>query len=74
MCRGRELKGTIRLANAGDALAQFNLGVMYANGYGVPQDYKEALKWYKLSAGKDIPMHNSTWCVILQRNWSASRS
>ena len=23
---------------------------MYANGHGVPQDYAEALKWYRLAA------------------------
>ncbi len=33
------------LAEQGDADAQFNLGVMYASGHGVPQDYAEALSW-----------------------------
>jgi TPR repeat protein len=28
-----------------DAEEQFNLGVMYANGNGVPEDNKEAVKW-----------------------------
>ena len=35
------------LAEQGNATAQFNLGVLYANGQGVPQDYQEALKWYR---------------------------
>ena len=30
------------LAEQGDASAQFNLGLMYINGHGVPQDYVEA--------------------------------
>ena len=38
------------LAEQGDVRAQFNLGVMYYNGDGVPQDYKTAMKWYTLSA------------------------
>ena len=38
------------LAEAGSAAAQSNLGLMYKNGYGVPQDYKEAVKWYRLAA------------------------
>jgi len=38
------------LADQGDAHAQFNLGVMYAEGQGVPQDYAEAAKWYRLAA------------------------
>jgi uncharacterized protein len=32
------------------AEAQFNLGVRYYKGKGVPQDDKEAVKWYRLSA------------------------
>jgi TPR repeat protein len=34
----------------GHADAQFNLGVMYANGQGVPQDNKTTVKWYRLAA------------------------
>jgi TPR repeat protein len=34
----------------GDASAQVNLGAMYAFGKGVPLDYKEAVKWYRLAA------------------------
>ena len=32
--------------------AQFNLGFMYDEGQGVPQDYAEALKWYRLAAAQ----------------------
>ena len=38
------------LAEQGDYKAQNNLGVMYAQGEGVPQDYVEAVKWYRLAA------------------------
>jgi len=34
------------LAEQGDAQAQYNLGVMYDTGEGVPQDYALAVKWY----------------------------
>ena len=37
-------------AEQGDAVAQFNLGVKYDNGQGVPQDYAEAVKWYRKAA------------------------
>jgi len=30
--------------------AQFNLGVMYEKGQGVPQNLQEAVKWYRLVA------------------------
>ena len=42
-------------AAQGDADAQFNLGVMYAEGYGVPQDYVEAGTWYRLAAERGDP-------------------
>ena len=38
------------LAEAGDSLAQYSLGLMYKSGQGVPQDDKKAFKWYKLAA------------------------
>ena len=38
------------LANRGNARAQNNLGHMYYNGEGVPQDDVEAVKWFRLAA------------------------
>ena len=40
------------LAEQGDASAQYNLGVFYDNGLGVPQDYVRALMWLNLSAAQ----------------------
>ena len=37
-------------ADQGDAEAQYNLGVIYNNGEGVPEDDAEAVKWYRLAA------------------------
>ena len=37
-------------ADAGDAEAMLNLGVMYENGRGVPKDEAEAVRWYRKSA------------------------
>ena len=37
-------------ADQGEALAQSNLGFMYANGEGVPEDDTEAVRWYRLAA------------------------
>jgi hypothetical protein len=39
-----------RAANQGNPRGQFNVGQMYAEGAGVPQDYLEAAKWYLLAA------------------------
>jgi uncharacterized protein len=38
------------LADQGLAVAQFNLGLMYANGQGVSKDETEAMRWYRLAA------------------------
>ena len=38
------------LAEQGDADAQYNLGVMYGHGKGVPQDFAEAAVWYRKAA------------------------
>ena len=37
-------------AGQGHAGAQYNLGLMYANGEGVPEDDAEAVKWYRKAA------------------------
>ena len=49
-----EFEEAKRLAEDGDAEAQNDLGVMYGNGEGVPQDYKEAVKWYRLAAEQGV--------------------
>src|ERR1035441_824103 len=41
------------LAEKGDAPSQFNLGLMYVDGLGVPQDYNQALSWFERSAQQD---------------------
>jgi TPR repeat protein len=40
----------LKAAAQGDRSAQFNLGVLYANGQGVTKDEKEAVKWYRKAA------------------------
>jgi uncharacterized protein len=39
-------------ADRGNAVAQFNLGLMYEDGLGVPQDNAIAVSWYQKSADK----------------------
>ena len=42
------------LAEQGNASAQYNLGVMYDKGKGVPENDKTALKWYRLAAKQGL--------------------
>lgn len=48
------------LVEQGGAAAQFNLGVMYTEGLGVPQDDAEAVRWYRKAAdqGDAQAQHN----------------
>lgn len=51
------------LAKDGNAEAQYNLGMMYRAGRGVPRDIKEAAKWYRLAAeqGNPLAQFNLGW-------------
>ena len=40
------------LAEQGDVLAQYNLGLLYRKGRGVPQDDVQARKWYEKAAAQ----------------------
>ena len=44
------------LAKRGDLVSQIELANAYRNGIGVTQDYKTAVKWYKLAAEQGNPL------------------
>jgi TPR repeat protein len=48
------------LAEQGDPIAQFNLGLLYLDGHGVPQSSAEAANWFRRAAEQDYPQaqHN----------------
>ena len=50
-------------AGQGFAAAQYNLGTLYENGDGVPQDKSEAAKWYRAAAeqGDEDAQFNLLW-------------
>ena len=41
------------LAEEGDATAQYNLGLLYLDGHGVPQNITEAANWFRRAAEQD---------------------
>jgi uncharacterized protein len=55
------------LAEQGDAFAQYNLGVMYANGRGVPEDDVEAVKWYRLAADQGLDVARLNREIVEQK-------
>ena len=54
------LKWYQKTADEGNAIAQYNLGLMYAKGEGVDQNDAEALKWFRLAAeqGSAVAQYN----------------
>jgi uncharacterized protein len=40
------------LGDQGHPVAQYNIGLMYFNGQGLPQDFVEAAKWFRLAANR----------------------
>jgi TPR repeat protein len=49
----KALNSFYALAKQGDATAQFNVGMIYANGKGVKNDLSEAMRWYEKAAKQE---------------------
>ena len=58
-----------KAAEQGDAGAQTNLGACYGNGWGVPQDYGQAVKWYRLAAAQGVAKAQSNLGVCYDRGY-----
>jgi TPR repeat protein len=57
------------VAEQGDADAQYNLGVTYRKGQGVPQEDAEAVKGYRKAAGQgSAPAQQSPGCMYANGN------
>ncbi len=55
------------LAEQGDALAQSLLGVMYAEGLGVPQDFVQAHMWFNLAAAQGMEVARKSRDVVAEK-------
>ena len=62
-----ELAQLRALAEQGNAVAQYNLGYMYGNGYGVPEDHVLAYMWFNLSAAQGVEVAQGNKDIIEQR-------
>ena len=58
------LDEVMRAAEQGSVEAQYNLGVMYDNGHGVPQNYTTAVKFYERAAEQGHAMAQSNLGVM----------
>lgn len=57
------------LADDGDADSQFGMGLLHANGWGVPLDDAAALRWYGLAADQGHAEAQYNLGVMYQNGW-----
>lgn len=54
------------MAEKGSAVAQFNLGVLYDRGQGVPQDNALAMQWYRKAAEQGLPQAQVNLAIMYE--------
>ena len=62
------------LAEDGYADAQFGLGLMFANGFGVTLNDDQALKWYHLAADQGHAQAQCNIAVMFANGWGVPQS
>ena len=62
-----------KAADQGFAPAQYNLGLIYANGRGVPVDYAEAFKWFTGAADKEFALAQSKIGIMYQSGYGVQQ-
>jgi TPR repeat protein len=62
------------LAEQGHAESQFGMGLLYANGFGVPLDDDQALKWYRLAADQGHAQALCNLAVMHANGWGVPQS
>lgn len=63
-----------RLAEGKNADAQYTLGNVYLTGRGVPQNYKEALKWFRKAAEQGNADAQSNLGYMYAEGWGAAQN
>ncbi len=62
------------LAEQGHARAQYQLGIMYEYGRGVPQNDVDAVKWYTMAANQDIASAQYKLGIMYDNSWGVTQS
>jgi hypothetical protein len=63
----------LEAAGQGNAQAEQNLGFLYYNGFGVPQDYSKAAIWYRQAADQGLPVGESSIGWLYQNGLGVPR-
>ena len=62
------------LAESGSANAQFSMGLLYTNGFGVPMDDAAALNWYTLAADQGYADAMHSIAIMHANGWGVPQS
>ena len=57
-----------------DVTTQYNIGLLYAGGFGVNQDYEEAVRWYQMAAEKGYAPAQIELGVMYAEGWGVSQN
>ncbi|NCF81154.1 MAG: sel1 repeat family protein [Proteobacteria bacterium] len=63
-----------QLADQGQATAQYDLGVMYEYGRGVPQDDAAAVTWYRKAAMQGVDAAQYRLAVMYENGWGVPKN
>lgn len=61
--QGTDVNRILNRADAGDSIAQYEMAVRYADGEGVPQNYRDAMAWFAKAAANGN--ENAQWKLAL---------
>ena len=50
--QGTDINRTLKRANAGDSIAQYEMALRYADGEGGPQNYQDAMAWFAKASAR----------------------
>jgi TPR repeat protein len=73
----RDYAGALRawqpLAEAGEARAQYHLGMLYEEGRGVGRDYGEAARWYRAAARQGHAQAQNSLAILTVQGQGVAR-
>jgi hypothetical protein len=61
--QGTDVNRILNRADAGDSIAQYEMALRYADGEGVPQNYRDAMAWFAKAAANGN--ENAQWKLAL---------
>ena len=73
LAQAEPLPGQRAAAEAGDVRAQYALGIIYDTGTGVPIDYTEGFRWFRLSAEGGYAPAQAKMGLMLLYGWQERR-